>query len=62
MCAASSVPQIAVRTAQAEAGGLEEVAFMLFDDKTLNVWMAAAKAAGLQEESGSGGGNGGGEL
>ena len=55
--------QIAVRTAQAEAGTLEEVAFMLFDQKTLDVWHAAAVAAGLQEEGGGGsGGGGGGEL
>ncbi|PRW57581.1 O-acetyl-ADP-ribose deacetylase MACROD2 [Chlorella sorokiniana] len=52
--------EIAVRTAKAEAGGLEEVAFMLFDQKTLDVWLQAAKAAGLQEEGSSG--SGGGEL
>lgn len=44
--------EIAVRIAQAEAGGLQEVVFMLFDQKTLDVWREAARAAGLQEVEG----------
>lgn len=44
--------------ALAEAGGLEEVAFMLFDQKTLDVWREAARAAGLQEAEGGSSGDG----
>lgn len=51
-------PQIAVRIAQAEAGGLQEVVFMLFDQKTLDVWREAARAAGLQEVEGGSGSDG----
>lgn len=45
--------QIAVRTAAAEAGELDEVAFMLFDQQALDAWLAAARAAGLAEEESS---------
>lgn len=48
---AASLSQIAVRTCQAEAGGLEEVNFCMFEQKALDAWVAAAKGAGLAEEA-----------
>lgn len=52
------VLQIAVRTAAVEAGALEEVAFMLFEQQALDAWLAAARMAGLEEAEEEGGGHG----
>lgn len=55
-CRRPALVQIAVRTCQAEAGQLEEVAFLLFGQETMDAWVAAARALGLQEEGAEAGG------
>ncbi|PSC74698.1 O-acetyl-ADP-ribose deacetylase MACROD2 [Micractinium conductrix] len=43
--------EIAVRTSQREAGSLQEIHFFLFGQKELDAWLAAAREAGLAEET-----------
>lgn len=39
-----------MRAVKSKVGGVEEVHFVLFDDKSFNSFAAAAKQLGLQED------------
>lgn len=48
--ARSRLPQIALRTCRAEAGGLQQIHFFFFDSGPLEAWLQAADAAELPRE------------